>query len=171
MNELEAVRDNLREQIPGINCDYDPCENESGSAWLDLRFENLTINVEWNQDKGFGLYIDDIDSFGTGPNEIYRSKDKLFKRILMLFVERKLHLKLKEIREIRGISQLELGVLLGQKQGSVSKIESRESDVLFKTICSVVNALGGKLEIKAHFEDFDVPLDFSCSNETDRKMS
>lgn len=168
MNELEIVRDNLLKSIPKINYDYDPSEIESGSSWLDLQFEGQFLNIEWNPNKGFGIYFDDVDSYGLGPSEIYRDKDILFKRVKMLFMEHKQHLKLKEIREILGMSQIQLGELLGQKQGSISKIESRESDVLFKTICSMISALGGTLEVKAHFDDFDVPLDFSCSN-GDRK--
>lgn len=163
MNELETLKDDLLNKIPQIDYDYDPSETESGSSWLDLRYENQFINIEWNPSKGFGLYIDEEDSYGSGPNEIYRSKEKLSKRIDMLLLHHKLHLKLKEIREINGVSQSELGYLLGQKQGSISKIESRESDVLFKTLCTMVEALGGTLEIKAHFDDFDVPLDLSCS--------
>ena len=169
MNELEAIRDGLLRKLPTIDYDYDPAETESGSSWLDLHFEEQYLNIEWKPNKGFGLYFQDQNSYGTGPEEIYRSKDKLLKRIYMLFLEHKLRLKLKEIREIKGVSQTELGALLGQNQGSISKLESRESDVLFKTLCSVVKALGGKLEVKAHFDDFDVPLDFSCTNDENHK--
>ncbi|MFV2005088.1 MAG: helix-turn-helix domain-containing protein [Gammaproteobacteria bacterium] len=171
MNELEAVKNDLLKRIPQLDCDYDPGETESGSSWLDLRFENQFINIEWNPGKGFGLHLEDVDSYGSGPNEIYRNKDKLYKRIYMLFLERKLHLKLKELREIKGISQSELGELLGQKQASISKIETRENDVLIKTLCAMVEALGGTLEIKVHFDDFDVPLDLSCSTNNDRKLT
>ena len=171
MNELEIVKENLLKRIPQIDCDYDPGETESGSSWLDLKYEGQFINIEWNPSKGFGLYLDDDDSYGSGPNEVYRNKDKLYKRIFMLFLDQKLHLKLKELRELKGISQTELGKLLGQKQGSVSKIESRENDVLFKTLCMMVEALGGSLEIKAHFDDFDVPLDLSCSMDDSKKRA
>ncbi len=171
MNELEIFRDELVVRLPHLVYEFDPAETESGSSWLDVRFENQLVNIEWKPDKGFGLYTKAEVSYGTGPDEVYRSKEALSKRILMLFVEHKIHLKLKEIREIRGISQTELGNLLGQKQGSISKIEAREVDVLFKTLCSVITALGGKLEIKAHFDDFDVPLDFFCSSDEDKKLA
>ena len=171
MNELEIVKINLLRRIPQIDCDYDPGETEAGSSWLDVKYEDQSINIEWNPDKGFGLYLDDGDSYGIEPNEVYRNKEKLYKRIFMLFLDQKLHLKLKELRELKGISQSELGVLLGQKQGSISKIESRENDVLFKTLCMMVEALGGSLEIKAHFDDFDVPLDLSCSMDSSKKIA
>jgi DNA-binding XRE family transcriptional regulator len=170
MNELKTLKDDLLKEIPQILCDYDPGDTESGSSWLDLKYEDQFINIEWNPAKGFGLYLDEDDSYGVGPNEIYRSKEKLYKRIFMLFVEHKLHIKLKELREIKGMSQTDLGKLLGQKQGSISKIESRDNDVMFKTLCTMVEALGGTLEIKAHFDDFDVPLDLSCSSEN-KKMA
>ena len=89
----------------------------------------------------------------------------------MIFRDHKINLKLKEIREILGVSQMDLGEILGQKQGSISKLESREKDVRFNTICSVIAALGGTLEIKAHFKDFDVPLDFSCSSKSNNKTA
>ena len=170
MNELKTLKDDLLKKIPQILCDYDPSDTESGSSWLDLKYEDQFINIEWNPAIGFGLYLDEDDSYGVGPNEIYRSKEKLYKRIFMLFVDHKLHIKLKELREIKGISQTDLGKLLGQKQGSISKIESRDNDVMFKTLCTMVEALGGTLEIKAHFDDFDVPLDISCSSDN-KKMA
>lgn len=170
MNELKTLKDDLLKKIPQILCDYDPGDTESGSSWLDLKYEDQLINIEWNPAKGFGLYLDEDDAYGVGPNEIYRSKEKLYKRIFMLFVDHKLHIKLKELREIKGISQTDLGKLLGQKQGSISKIESRDNDVMFKTLCTMVEALGGTLEIKAHFDDFDVPLDLSCSSDN-KKMA
>jgi DNA-binding XRE family transcriptional regulator len=169
MNDLEAVKDNLLLNMPNIHFEYDPSDNEAGSSWLDLQLDDQFINIEWKPNKGFGLYLGDDDSYGVGPNEVYRSAEPLVKRVSMLFREHKLNLKLKEIREILGVSQKELAELLGKQQGSISKIESRERDVLLKTLCTVINALGGKLEIKAHFDDFDVPLDFSCLNNQDDK--
>lgn len=172
MNELEAVKNKLLSHLPHIQYEYDPSELEGGSSWLDLNLDDQTINIEWKPSSGFGLYVnEDRESYGSGPTEIYRDSEIMFKRLLILFEQHKFHLKLKEIREILGVSQVELGKMLGKQQAAVSKLEARESDVLFKNICSVITALGGTLEIRAHFDSFDVPLDLSCDDNETKKLA
>lgn len=59
---------------------------------------------------------------------------------------------LEEIRKARQMTQSKLAETLGVNQGEVSKIEHR-TDVYLSTLAGYVEALGGKLEIRAVFPD------------------
>ena len=56
------------------------------------------------------------------------------------------------LRKAREMTQLQLGERLGVHQSEVSKIEHR-SDICVSTLIEYVEALGGRLEIRAVFPD------------------
>lgn len=59
---------------------------------------------------------------------------------------------LHELREARQLTQEHLAQLLGVKQASISKMESR-TDMYIGTLARVIKAMGGELEIRARFAD------------------
>src|SRR5438309_6838108 len=59
-------------------------------------------------------------------------------------------LALAELRKAFDVSQEELAKILDVKQANVSKIERRE-DMRLSTLFTYVQAMGGNLEIIAHF--------------------
>ena len=59
---------------------------------------------------------------------------------------------LRQLREARKRSQVELGEKLHIKQAAVSKLE-RRTDMYLSTLRSYIEAMGGKLEIIARFPD------------------
>jgi DNA-binding XRE family transcriptional regulator len=61
-------------------------------------------------------------------------------------------LTLAELREARRRSQAELAKRLGVQQSAVSRIE-RRTDMYLSTLSSMVEAMGGTLEIIATFPD------------------
>lgn len=61
-------------------------------------------------------------------------------------------LTLAELRKAFDVSQEDLAKVLDVKQANVSKIERRE-DMLLSTLAAYVQAMGGHLEIVAHFPD------------------
>ena len=61
-------------------------------------------------------------------------------------------LTLAELRKAFDVSQEELAKILDVKQANVSKLERRE-DMRLSTLFTYVQAMGGKLEIIAHFPD------------------
>jgi len=61
------------------------------------------------------------------------------------------------LRELRGASQTELAEALGTSRPNVGRIE-KEVDVRLSTLERYVEALGGKLEIHAVFDDADIKL-------------
>lgn len=69
----------------------------------------------------------------------------------------RLQVGLAELREARGMSQAGVSERLGTSRPNVSRIES-ETDVRLSTLERFVEALGGRLEIHAVFDDEDVTL-------------
>jgi hypothetical protein len=64
---------------------------------------------------------------------------------------------LKGIRELLGKTQAEVAKALEKTQGEVSTLERRE-DHLLSTLRRYVEALGGELEVIAHFGDKRIRL-------------
>jgi transcriptional regulator with XRE-family HTH domain len=61
-------------------------------------------------------------------------------------------LALAEIRERRGLTQVDVARVMQTSQASVSKLERRE-DLYLSTLSGFVEALGGRLELSAVFSD------------------
>jgi DNA-binding XRE family transcriptional regulator len=64
---------------------------------------------------------------------------------------------LEELRAARRMTQVQMAKLMETTQGSVSKIEKR-TDMYVSTLASFVEAMGGKLEIRAVFPDGEVKI-------------
>ena len=64
---------------------------------------------------------------------------------------------LQELRHARKLSQESLAATLGQRQSGISKIEQR-TDVYVSTLRRYIEAMGGRLDIVAHFPDGDVRI-------------
>jgi DNA-binding XRE family transcriptional regulator len=79
-------------------------------------------------------------------------KDIARERVL-LALERQLF----ELRRRRGLSQTELAMTMGVTQENISRIE-RVGDLHLSTLDHYITGLGGRLEIKAVFEDDEVVL-------------
>ena len=62
-----------------------------------------------------------------------------------------------EIRKVEGLTQVELAAILGIRQPSLSKLESRR-DMQVGTLRRIVEALGGQLTLIARFPDRDIRL-------------
>lgn len=65
--------------------------------------------------------------------------------------------KLAELRDRMDTTQAELAAVMGVTQANVSRIE-RQENVYLSTLSEYVEALGGKLEISAVFDDRVIPL-------------
>jgi DNA-binding transcriptional regulator YiaG len=64
---------------------------------------------------------------------------------------------LQELRQARALSQETLAELLDVDQSGVSKLEQR-TDMYVSTLRRYIKALGGELEIIAHFPDGNVRI-------------
>jgi DNA-binding XRE family transcriptional regulator len=66
-------------------------------------------------------------------------------------------LPLDELRNARGLSQKMLAEALGIQQPAIAKMEKR-TDMYISTLRSHIEAMGGHLEITAHFPDGSVRI-------------
>jgi transcriptional regulator with XRE-family HTH domain len=64
---------------------------------------------------------------------------------------------LADLRQARRLTQENIAEILGNRQAAVSKIE-RRTDMHVSTLRRYVEALGGELEIIAHFPEGDVRI-------------
>src|SRR6266568_515022 len=64
---------------------------------------------------------------------------------------------LQELRQARKMSQEQMAKNLHTKQSNVSRIEKR-TDMYISTLRNVIKAMGGDLEIVAHFPDGNVRI-------------
>lgn len=66
-------------------------------------------------------------------------------------------LPLAELRQARHFSQEQLAAELHVKQPAIAKIE-KKTDMYISTLRRFVEAMGGELEIRAHFPEGDVKI-------------
>ncbi|MBF0550287.1 MAG: XRE family transcriptional regulator [Deltaproteobacteria bacterium] len=78
---------------------------------------------------------------------------------------------LHELRQARGMSQVELAKLLHIKQPNVAKLEKR-TDIYISTLRATIEAMGGTLDIVARFPDGTVKItNFSSIGESETAAS
>ncbi len=75
------------------------------------------------------------------------------------------HLTIQELRKARRLTQVRLARELNVRQAAVAQME-RQSDLLFSTLRSHVEAMGGKLSLMVKFSDRPpVALEGLCDSE------
>lgn len=83
------------------------------------------------------------------PEQIAASKRYVEKELL--------ELNLREVRELKGITQVQLAKAAKMKQPELSRIEKRQ-DHLLSTLRAYVEGLGGEVEVLARFDGKTVKL-------------
>jgi DNA-binding XRE family transcriptional regulator len=131
----------------------------SGHCFIDLKCGKREITVEYRPSGGFGIHRENA-VYGETPAEIYRTPNLAARRVIQLIQPaRKVtdNLTLKDLRELYSCSQVQLAEKVGVKQSAISRFEQRD-EVKLGTLAAAIKALGGELQIRAHFPDADVPL-------------
>jgi DNA-binding XRE family transcriptional regulator len=128
---------------------------KSGAWWLD--FENLTI--EWKPGLGFGFSFGTETAYGEGPSEIFKTPSRAAIRAEQLLSSNAdlTTARLKTVRELYEKTQEQMAVLLKVQQAAISRLESRD-DSKIETLSSYVQSLGGYLEVRAIFDDGQIPI-------------
>jgi hypothetical protein len=136
-----------------------------GGVWsLDLFLPDYHLAVVWQEKKGFGIVANDTHGYGEGADEVYEDLETALARIVVLINDKRPTtppeaVKLKDLREQRGLSQEEVARRLGKKQASISRAEAR-SDFLVSTLQEFAQGLGGRLVVKVVFADGERELKF-----------
>jgi DNA-binding XRE family transcriptional regulator len=129
---------------------------------LNVFLPDYHLAAAWQMGKGFGIVSDDSHGYGEGADETYANLDDALPRVIELLHGHRttvppLAVKLKELREQRGLSQEEVARRLGSKQASISRAEAR-SDYLLSTLKKHAEALGATLVVKMVFPDAEMEL-------------
>jgi DNA-binding transcriptional regulator YiaG len=178
MNTLiEQLQEMIQGRFPEAHLALDRPDDPQASWWLDLSVSEQEVTIEWRPQLGFGVSSRPDAVFGERSDEVYESLDDAFNRIKQLVLSRTTtaapqEMSLADLRRHREISQEELAQRLAIRQASVSKMERRE-DLLLGTLKSMVHAMGGVLEIRAHFDDEIIRIQFDRSDEpsSDRRTN
>ncbi len=83
------------------------------------------------------------------------SKSKSFSKKIAGSLRKEMALN--ELRYARNLTQEQLAKILEQSQANISKLEKR-TDIYISTLRSYIEAIGGHLEILAHFPEGDVKI-------------
>jgi len=68
-----------------------------------------------------------------------------------------LQMRLRELRQSRHVTQVELALAMDVEQAAISRLERRE-DMYLSTLQEYVKALGGELKLVASFPDAEIQL-------------
>ncbi len=161
---IKHLKQLLAGSLPQSQVRVEEPENAKGNYWVDVSMGKKRHTLEYRPGKGFGLFHE-AAAYGEGPAEIYRTPERAAQRIAQLMSAgngRALRLGLKDIRELYGLSQVTLAKKAGVKQPAISRFEKR-GEVKLSTLAATIKALGGKLEVRAHFADADVPISLPTS--------
>jgi predicted XRE-type DNA-binding protein len=117
----------------------------------------------WQEKHGFGIFSEEW-SYGSQPSEIYRESLLAVARVVQIIGNWKRQqayqpLDLAELRTLLEISQEHLAGLMHVQQTAVSKLERRK-DIKLSSLANYINALGGRIEMRVHFDGMDafIPL-------------
>lgn len=163
-NAIEQLVDQIQERFPQAELSLDTPDFAEASWWLDLRLADYQLAVEWRPEFGFGLSSRSESVYGELSDEVYSSQEEAYRRIVQLLLSSSRttevrSLSLAELRRERDLTQTDLAQRLTMKQASLSKMERRE-DILLGSLRSLVQAMGGVLEIRASFSDSVVRIQF-----------
>lgn len=156
---IEHLKQLLTGMLPQCHVQVDEPERDGGNYWVDVSMGKKRHTLEYRPGRGFGLFHEDA-GYGEGPAEIYRTAERAARRVAQLMAGnngKAAHLGLKDIRELYEHSQVALAKKAGVKQPAISRFEQR-GEVKLSTLAATIKALGGKLEVRAHFPDADVPI-------------
>lgn len=150
----------LRTAFPEANVSLEKGGQQGLAWWITGEFGDRIVELEWKSGQGYRLYDPYSNGYGEGPIEVFRNTSIAAKRMaqfLRMECPQVVGSWLRNLRELRGVSQEALGERLGILQAAVSKIERREV-VKLSSLKSITQALGGRLEIRACFPDCELSL-------------
>ena len=171
MNAIQMLEERVRKRFPAVTTTLDPSSKPAGrwfldiDRWfLDIDLEGQPVTVEWRDGQGFGITSKRSPGYGEGPDELFPDLETASRRVIGLLLAGARTIppkavRLRELRSTRGLSQVELAKRLRINQAAVSELEKR-SDLRIRTLRDVVEAMGGKLVIRALFPEGERELSF-----------
>lgn len=164
INEIRQLQRDLTRVFSDAKITLDKPLKKNGVWALDLLLPDYHLAVAWSKTNGFGIVANGSHGYGEGADEAYDTlKDALLRCVELVANRRQTTpppaIRLKNLREQRGLSQEEVARRLGKKQASISKMEAR-SDLLVSTLQEIAHGLGGRLVVTMVFPDSERELQF-----------
>jgi DNA-binding XRE family transcriptional regulator len=161
MTPLSELAKRLRKSCPNAQLDFSEPTAPDGVGFLDISSAGNVLEVQWQEKWLFGLSSPGGQGYGEKPDEVYRTVEETEARIVELLNSGRRtapppEVTLRELRAEKNLAQTKLAELLGVSQPAVSRLERKVSRMMVTTLQSVVQAMGGKLVIEAHFPDGNV---------------
>jgi DNA-binding XRE family transcriptional regulator len=156
---IAVIEEKLHRRFPEAKIAIDAPSNAKGSWFLEIGLQGHLVAIQWKADRGFGITTNPSNGgYGEGVHETIPDEKNAYKRITTLLLGRAStsppeSVRLRELRAIRGISQVELAEALNVQQAAISRVENRKDNILLSTLKSVVAAMGGELKVTAKFPD------------------
>jgi DNA-binding Xre family transcriptional regulator len=157
--QIAAIEEKIRHRFPEAKVAIDAPSNPQGSWFLDISLRGHVVAVQWKRDFGFGITTNPSSGgYGEGVHESHIDLESAYKRTAALLLGSvdtvpPEPVRLRELRALRGISQVELAEALSIQQAAVSRLEHRKDNILLSTLKAVVAAMGGQLKVTAKFPD------------------
>jgi hypothetical protein len=166
--ELEQLCDGVHDVLPEAAVEIDRPADPAGEWWLDISDKDFHCSIAWRPARGFGIFVSK-PGYNDQPDEVYRSVDVVLIRLGQLHsrwqrCSRLIPLSLAEIRQLREVRQTSLAATLDINQAAVSRLEHRD-DMKLSSLQAYIGAMGGRVEIRVHFDAFDAALSVSTDGD------
>lgn len=161
-NEAAVLEEMICQRFPTANVTIDAPSDPKGRWFLDIDLKGHVIAVQWKDDEGFGITTTPSRiGYGEGAHEVYRDSKSAFRRIVALLLGAvetapPETVRLRELRLLMGMSQVELAEALDIQQAAVSRFENRQEKILLSSLRDFVAAMGCELQVMAKFPDGQV---------------
>jgi DNA-binding XRE family transcriptional regulator len=165
VNAMETLVATVSSRLPKADTELVRPRNPSGRWTLDVELDGWLAVVVWIPRRGFGVTAGPLDaepSYGENLDQAYPgSAEDVAEQVVKLVKNKKRtspphSVALHEIRARCGLSQADVANRLAVRQGTVSKLE-RNVGLDVNKLASLVNAMGGELELWVRFPD-DAPV-------------
>lgn len=160
--QIEAFVLHTTTAVPGSTVTIDAPRNPDGEWFIDVSAGDFQTAVAWRSAHGFGFFTAP-SGYGDRPNEVFKSDVMAGMRLKQLHDQwiassSVRPVSLAQLRQLTGTPQATLATALHLNQPAVSRFEKRE-DVKISTLTSYLEAMGGRLDIRAHFEELGFSVD------------
>lgn len=136
MNDVERMRDRLRERFSDGSYELLESSTPTGSWFLDVSLQGYDLVIEWRPGRGFGLSTPREHDAFSGPDEVYEDADAAYERAKALLLSQ-----------------------TPTKGPVLVRLADVRSDMLIGTLRNAIEALGGKLYLTAWLPDETMSID------------
>lgn len=154
-NPIQILAEALAADCSSASVSIDQPAKANGVWFLDISNDGHHVQVQWQAKHGFGVSSSTSVHYGEGPDEVYNNAEAVRHRVLSLLLSRgetssPPAVRLAELRQELGLSQIQVAELLNIQQGAISRME-RRGDIKISSLREYCKSLGGSLALMAKF--------------------